>query len=72
MQSEDFIIWSQQLTLFADINDPHKTKGYLAHNSTDFVFIGPDRSLVCIDRVDQYVAMAKNYTVHWIAYLQGC
>ena len=59
MQIRDFTVLSEQLTLPADINDPHKTTGYLAHDSTDFEFTGPDRFPLCLDTVDQYVAVVK-------------
>ena len=55
----DFPLSSEHLTLSVDINDLHKTTGYLAHNSTTFEFIGPDRLPVCMDTVDQYVTVAK-------------
>ena len=47
---------SDLLTLTRDINNPHKTMGYLAHDSTDFYFVGPDRLPQSIDTVDQFVA----------------
>ena len=50
---------SELLTLTNDINDPHKTMGYLAHDATDFCFVGPDRLPQSIDTVDQFVAVAK-------------
>ena len=53
--------------LSSEINDPHMTSGYLAHDSTDFEFIGPDRLLWCIDTVDQYVAAAKNIQATWLS-----
>ena len=55
----NFIALSEQFTPSVDINDPHKTTGYLAHDSTAFEFIGPDRLPWCMDTVDQYVAVAK-------------
>ena len=42
-----------------DINYPHKTKGYIAVESTPFEFIGPDRAPVKFDSVDQYLEMAR-------------
>ena len=49
----------EQLTLLKDINDPHKTTGYLAHDETDFCFVGPDRLPQSIDTVEQFVAVAE-------------
>ena len=53
------IVSSKQLTLACDVNDPHKTTGYLAHDPADFHFIGPDRFQQSIDTVDQFIAVAK-------------
>ena len=55
----DSPLLSEHLTPSVDINDPHKTTGYLAHDCTAFEFIGPDRFPLCMDTVDQYVAVAK-------------
>ena len=52
-------ILGEQLTLPKDINDPHKTTGYLAHDETDFCFVGPDRLPQSIDTVEQFVAVAE-------------
>ena len=49
----------EQLTLLRDINDPHKTMGYLAHDETNFCFVGPDRFSQSIDTVEQFVAVAE-------------
>ena len=50
---------SELLTLTSDINDPHKTTGYLAHDPTDFHFVGPDRLPQSIDTAEQFLAVAK-------------
>ena len=42
-----------------DINDPSKTKGYIALQSTQFDFIGPDRASEEISSVHQYLRIAK-------------
>ena len=55
----NFPLLGEQLTRSVDINDPHKTTGYLAHDSIAFEFIGPDRLPVYMDTVDQYVTVAK-------------
>ena len=49
----------EQLTLLRDINNLHKTTGYLAHDETDFCFVGPDRLPQSIDNVEQFVAVAE-------------
>ena len=52
-------ISGEQLTLLRDINDPHKTTGYLAHDETTFCFVGPDRLPQSIDTVERFVAVAE-------------
>ena len=52
-------VLSGQLTPIMDINDPCKTTGYLAQESTDFRFVGPDRLPQSIDTVDQFVKVAE-------------
>ena len=42
-----------------DINDPSKTKGYIAPQSTQFEFIGPDRAAEELSSVHQYLRIAK-------------
>ena len=42
-----------------DINDPSKTKGYIALQSTQFQFIGPDRATEELSSVHQYLRIAK-------------
>ena len=42
-----------------DINDPSKTKGYIALQSTEFFFTGPDRLPQDTSNVTQYLRMAK-------------
>ena len=45
-------------SLARDINDPDKTRGYIAIDSTDFEFIGPDRPTVNITNVAEYIKLA--------------
>ena len=45
--------------LCQDTNYPHKTKGYIAVESTPFQFIGPDRAPIDCDCVDQYLEVAR-------------
>ena len=42
-----------------DANYPHKTKGYIAVESTPFQFIGPDRPPMKCDSIGQYLEMAR-------------
>ena len=44
-----------QKSLARDINDPNKTKGYIATESTDYEFIGPDRATVSITNVSHHL-----------------
>ena len=41
--------------LCQDINYPHKTKGYIAVESTPFQFTGPVRAPINCDSVGQYI-----------------
>ena len=41
-----------------DFNYPNKCTGYLAQDSIDFTFIGPDRQLVAITSIDQLIVVA--------------
>ena len=41
-----------------DINDPHKSKGFIALQSTEFSFIVPDRQATDTSGVDKYLEMA--------------
>ena len=41
------------------INFPHKSVGYIALESPDFKFIGPDHKVVQLHDLDQYMAAAK-------------
>ena len=41
-----------------DINDPHKSKGFIALQPTEFSFIGPDRQPTDTSGVDKYLEMA--------------
>ena len=45
--------------LCQDVNYPHKTKGYIAVESTPFQFIGPDRAPIKCDSIGQYLEMAR-------------
>ena len=45
--------------LASDINDPCKIKGYIALQSTEFSFIGPDKLPQDTSNVTQYLRMAK-------------
>ena len=47
-----------QKSLARDINDPNKTKGYIATESTDYEFIGPDRATVSVTNVSHYLKVA--------------
>ena len=42
-----------------DINFRHKSVGYMALDSTAFEFIGPDREIVQLHNLDQYMAAAS-------------
>ena len=46
-------------TLARDINDPNKTRGYIATEHTNYEFIGPDRATVNITDVSQYPRLAN-------------
>ena len=48
-----------QKSLAGDINDPNKTKGYIATESMDYEFIGPDRATVSIADVFYYLRVAS-------------
>ena len=45
--------------LIEDINNPLKTRGYMAVDSNDFQLIGPDRTTESIVNVHQYLRIAK-------------
>ena len=45
--------------LCQDTNYPHKTKGYIAIESTPFQFIGPDRAPIDCVSVNQYLEVAR-------------
>ena len=45
--------------LARDINNPRKTKGYIALQSTEFSFIGPDKLPQDTSNVTQYLRIAK-------------
>ena len=53
---DDYDAPQKQVT---DINDPHRTKSYIAFQSTDFKFIGPDRPTTEISSVHQYLRISK-------------
>ena len=42
-----------------DFNDQGKTRGFLAHESLDFTFIGPDRQTTTISDLQSYIYMAS-------------
>ena len=42
-----------------DFNDQSKTRGFLAHESLEFIFIGPNRQTPTISDLQSYIDMAK-------------
>ena len=46
-------------TVIYDFNDHTKTRGFLAHGSLKFAFIGPDRQIPNATDVESYIRMAK-------------
>ena len=42
-----------------DFNNENKTKGYLALQDTEFLFIGPDREPIDTNSLDTYMNMAR-------------
>ena len=44
--------------VICDFHDPSKTRGFLAHESMDFQFIGPDRQPPTSTSLKEYINMA--------------
>ena len=45
--------------LARDINDPNKTRGYIATEHTNYEFIGPCKATVSITDVSHYLRLAN-------------
>ena len=41
------------------VNNPEKTRGYIAIEPTNFIFIGPDRATESISSTNQYLGIAE-------------